>query len=60
MHHFMCMQNEGFAWNDTERGHFREDFFPPIEMPTIPHKPWFERNIPIPPGIYNEVCRLIK
>ena len=60
MHHFMCMQNEGFAWNDTKRGHFREDFFPPIEMPTIPHKPWFERNIPIPPGIYNEVCRLIK
>ena len=60
MHHFMCMQNEGFAWNDTERGHFHEDFFPPIEMPTIPHKPWFEHNIPIPSSIYNEVCRLIK
>jgi hypothetical protein len=60
LHRFMCLQNEGFAWTDLERGHFREDFFPPIDMPTIPHKPWAQRNIPIPPGIYDEVCWLIK
>jgi hypothetical protein len=60
MHRLMCLQNQVFAWDDSERGHFREDFFPPIEMPTIPHKPWAERNIPIPPGIYDEVCCLIK
>jgi hypothetical protein len=60
MHHFMCLQEAGFAWTDQERGHFREDFFPPIEIPTIPHKPWTQRNIPIPPGIYEEVCKLIK
>jgi hypothetical protein len=60
MHHFMCLQNEGFAWTDQERGHFREDFFPPIEIPTIPHKPWTQRNIPIPPGIYEEVCKVIR
>jgi hypothetical protein len=60
VHHFMCLQNGVFAWIDQERGHFREDFFPPIEIPTIPHKPWTQRNIPIPPGIYDEVCRLIK
>ena len=40
MHHFMCLQHLGFAWDDSERGHFREDFFPPIEIPTIPYKPW--------------------
>ena len=60
MHQFMCLQNEGFAWNDLERGHFREDFFPPIDIPTIPHKPWAQKNIPIPPGIYDEVCHIIK
>jgi hypothetical protein len=60
MHHFMCLQHEGFAWTDQERGHFWEDFFPPIEIPTIPHKPWTQHNIPIPPGIYEEVCELIK
>ena len=60
MHHFMCIQNEGFAWDDSERGRFREDFFPPVMMPVIKHKPWVLRNMPIPPGIYNEVCKIIQ
>ena len=60
LHHFMMLQNEGFAWEDSERGRFREDFFPPINIPVVPHKPWILRNIPIPPGIYPEVCRIIK
>jgi len=60
MHHFMCIQNQGFAWNDTQRGRFREDFFPPVVMPVIEHKPWVLRNMPIPPGIYDEVCRIIR
>ena len=56
LHHFMMMHQDAFAWNDTERGHFREDFFPPIEIPVVPHTPWVQRNIPIPPGLYDEVC----
>jgi hypothetical protein len=60
LHHFMMEQNKGFAWDDTERGKFREDFFPPIDMPVIPHKPWVLKNIPIPPGLYTEICRIIK
>ena len=60
LHHFMMLQSEGFAWEDSERGRFREDFFPPIDIPVVPHKPWVLRNIPIPPGIYPEVCRIIR
>jgi hypothetical protein len=60
MHHFMCIQNMGFAWDDSERGRFREDFFPPVIMPVIEHKPWVLRNMPIPPGIYDEVCKIIQ
>ena len=60
MHQFMMMHQDGFAWSDSERGHFKEDFFPPIEIPTVPHKPWVVRNIPIPPGIYKNVCDLIQ
>jgi len=60
LHHFMMLQNGGFAWEDQERGRFREDFFPPIDIPVVPHKPWVLRNIPIPPGLYPEVCRIIK
>jgi hypothetical protein len=37
-----------------------QDFFLPIEIPTIPHKPWAQQNIPILLSIYNEVCCIIK
>jgi hypothetical protein len=60
MHNFMNLPNEGFTWMDPERGHFREDFFPPIDIPTILHKLWAQKDILIPPGIYEEVCKIIK
>jgi hypothetical protein len=60
MHHFMCLQEMGFAWDDSERGRFREDFFPPVIMPVVEHKPWVLRNMPIPPGIYADVCKIIQ
>jgi hypothetical protein len=60
VHHFMCLQNGVFVWTDLEHGHFHKDFFLPIEIPMIPHKLWAQRNIPIPPGIYNKVCWIIK
>ena len=60
MHHMMMLQEKGFAWNDQERGKIREDFFPPIDMPVVAHTPWVERNIPIPPGTYSEVCKAVK
>lgn len=60
LHHFMMLHHDAFAWDDSERGHFREDFFPPIDIPVIPHTPWVLRNIPIPPGLYDEVCGIIR
>jgi hypothetical protein len=60
LHHFMTLHQDAFAWEDAERGHFREDFFPPVEIPVVPHTPWVLRNIPIPPGLYDEVCAVIK
>ena len=60
LHYFMMVHQDGFAWETSERGHFNEDFFPPIDIPVIPHKPWVQRNIPIPPGLYDELCRLLQ
>jgi hypothetical protein len=60
MHDFMRLQEQGFAWNDLERGRFRTDFFPPIQFPVIPHTPWIQKNFPIPPGLYEEVCGIIR
>ena len=60
MHDFVRNQETGFTWTEKERGNFQPDFFPPIEFPVIPHTPWIERNIPILPGLYEEVCEIIK
>jgi hypothetical protein len=59
-HHMMCMHNNAFAWDDSERGTFKTEYFPPVKMPVIPHTPWTERNIKTPPGIYDKVCKIIK
>jgi len=29
-------------------------------MPVVEHKPWVLKNIPIPPGLYNQICELIQ
>ena len=60
IHNVMMDFNDAFAWDDSERGHFREDFFPPVVIPTVEHTPWVHKNIPIPPGIYEEVCKMVQ
>jgi hypothetical protein len=60
MHWIISEHNEAFAWEDSERGKFKEEFFPPVEIPTIAHVPWVERHFKIPPAIYDEVCKVIK
>jgi len=40
VHHVIMEQEQAFAWDDMERGSFRTDFFPPIKMPVVEHKPW--------------------
>lgn len=60
LHHFMATNNDAFAWDDTERGSFKAEYFPPIDFPVTPHTPWVQKNIPIPPGLYKEVCSIIR
>ena len=54
------LPHNGFAWTDEERGWLKLEYFPPIDCPVILHVPYIEKNIPIPPGIYNQVCGKIK
>ena len=30
IHHFMMIHQDAFAWDNSEQGHFREDFFLPV------------------------------
>jgi hypothetical protein len=36
------------------------DFFPPVDFPAVEHIPWVKKNIPIPPGLFEEVCRIVR
>jgi hypothetical protein len=40
MHHFMMIHQDRFAWNETQKGLFHKDFFPPVHMPITKHVPW--------------------
>lgn len=60
LHHFISLHHDVFAWDDSEHSRFKEEFFPPVEFPVVTHTPWVEKNISIPPGIYKEVCEVIK
>jgi hypothetical protein len=60
MQEFVRVHEDGFAWEDSERGSFRTDFFPPVDFLVIPHTPWVDQNFPIPPGILDEVCALVR
>jgi len=54
IHHIICLFKDKFAWNKSEKGIFCEDYFPPVEIPVISHKPWVLKNIPIPQGLFNQ------
>jgi len=57
----VMVQNEkALAFEETDRGTLREDYFSPYVMPTVPHTAWEEKNIPIPPGIKDKVIELLK
>jgi hypothetical protein len=57
----VLMNNElALAWNESEKGHFKDEYFPPVVIPTIEHTPWVHHQPPIPPGIRDEVINLIK
>jgi hypothetical protein len=50
MHNFMMTNESGFAWNESQKGSFNKEYFPPVRMPIIEHVPWTLKNMPIPPG----------
>jgi len=60
MHWLVKEQNKAFAWDDTKRGKFKKEYFPPVEIPMVAHIPWVEKPFRIPPAIYEEVYKIIK
>lgn len=58
--HILLMNEMALAWDKKEKGWFWEDYFAPVIIPTVPHTPWAHRQPPVPPGIRNEIIKLIQ
>src|SRR5271156_1595156 len=60
IHYLIKAHEKAFAWDETEKGKFSNEYFDPVVIPTVEHVPWVLRNIPIPPGIHERVVDIIK
>jgi hypothetical protein len=58
--HIMVLNEEAIAFEDVERGTFKESYFSPYIIPTVPHRPWEDKNIPIPAGLREKVMEVLK
>ena len=58
---WVLTQNEqAIAFEDSERGKFRSEYFPDYIMEMVPHIPWQLPPIPIPRAIKTEVEELLR
>lgn len=53
-------QIDVFGWGEMEKGVLSEEFFDPIRIPLIEHIPWALKNIPIPPGLLDQIVGIVK
>ena len=44
LHYCMMIYNDAFTWETSEQGHFQEAFFPLVDIPVVPHKPWVHQT----------------
>ncbi len=58
--HIFFLNRHALAFQETDQGTLRDDYFSPYIIPTVEHEPWVEKNIPIPPGIKAEVIKLLQ
>ena len=52
------VNERAMAWTEAEKGCFRNEYFAPVKILVIEHVPWAHKNLPIPPGILEEVIKL--
>lgn len=58
-HEIVRINEMSLAWDESEKGRLRNEYFPPVRIPTVEHVPWSLRNIPIPKGNYQKVIDII-
>ena len=58
--HIIVLNEKGIAFDESERGTFRRDYFSDYKIPVIDHEPWVDRNIPLPKGYVEEIIQMLK
>lgn len=58
--HVLLRRESALAFEESEKGRFRKDYFSDYIIPTIPHEPWQEKPIRIPPAWKAEIIELFK
>ncbi|KAG2054452.1 hypothetical protein BDR06DRAFT_832167, partial [Suillus hirtellus] len=58
--HIMHLNEDVLAFEDSDRGTFKESYFSPYIIPTVPHISWEYKNMQIPPGTKDKVIEVLK
>ena len=60
LQHILRLNERSIAFDENERGTFRNDYFSDYVIPVVDHEPWIEKNIPLAQGHKDELIRLLK
>ena len=60
LRHIIALNERSIAFDENERGTFRQDYFSDYKIPYLEHEPWMDKNIPIPPGYRDEILNLLR
>jgi len=56
----LWVNEQGLAWEETEKERFRDKYFSPVKIPVQEHVLWAQKTLPILPGIREKVIELIQ
>jgi hypothetical protein len=56
----VARQEEALAFEEAERGIFKQEYFPDYIMETVPHKPWVLPPISPPKAIISTIIQMVK
>jgi len=58
--HVLKLNERALAWMEAEKGRFYDEYFSPVKIPIVEHIPWVHKNLPIPPGILEDVIKIFR
>jgi len=58
--HILKVNKLALAWTEEEKGRFCDKYFAPVKILVIEHVPWADKNLPIPPGLLEEVIKIFQ